>query len=319
MSTAATPQAEPAGFGHADARAAVIGAGLMGHGIAQVLAVAGVHVLIHDPDRTVLDSVPRRVAESLEALGHDADVSGRIALAPSLREAVAEAAWVFEAAPEKLRLKQEIFRQLDEAAPAGAVLATNTSVISIRDIASQARGRNRIIGTHWWNPPTLVPLVEVVQTTETDVSVVARTMSFLRALGKTPVHVKRDVAGFVGNRLQHALWREAFNLLDDGVCDAETIDIVVKAGFGLRLPILGPMENADLIGLDLTLDIHDYILPRLHPPSEPSPGLRRRVEDGRLGMKTGAGLLEWTPEQAAAVRERLRAYLLGVTRQAGAP
>jgi 3-hydroxybutyryl-CoA dehydrogenase len=294
-------------------RAAVVGAGLMGHGIAQVLAVGGVAVAVHDPVAAVLDAVPGRIAENLRALGQGPDALSRITLAATLPEAVAGADWVFEAAPEKLELKQEIFRQLDDLSPAEVVLATNTSVMSVAEIGARARGRRRIIGTHWWNPPFLIPLVEVVQAPETDPEVVARTLALLTALGKTPVHVKRDVPGFVGNRLQHALWREAFNLVDQGVCDPATVDTVVKSGFGLRLPILGPMENADLIGLDLTLDIHDYILPRLDPPSEPSSELRRRLSEGREGMKTGAGWLDWTPERAEAVRSALRAYLVRVT------
>jgi 3-hydroxybutyryl-CoA dehydrogenase len=289
----------------------------MGHGIAQVLAVGGVHVVVHDPVASVLDAVPRRVDENLQALGHDAAAVSRITLAPTLGEAVIGVDWVFEAAPEKLDLKQELFRQLDDATRSDVVLATNTSVMSVAEIAARTRDRHRIIGTHWWNPPFLIPLVEVVQAPETDPAVVTQTIAFLRALGKTPVHVKRDVPGFVGNRLQHALWREAFNLVDDGVCDAETIDTVVKSGFGLRLPILGPMENADLVGLDLTLDIHDYLLPRLDPPSEPSPGLRSRVHAGRLGMKSAAGFLEWTPARAEDVRRSLRAYLVRATSHPG--
>lgn len=290
----------------------------MGHGIAQVLAVGGVQVAVHDPDAAVLRAVPDRIAANLEALAQDTDAVGRVTLAATLPEAVDGADWVFEAAPEKLELKQEIFRQLDAGTLADVVLATNTSVMSVAEIGALARGRRRIIGTHWWNPPFLIPLVEVIQAPDTDPGVVARTLAFLTALGKTPVHVKRDVPGFVGNRLQHALWREAFNLVDEGVCDPATVDTVVKSGFGLRLPILGPMENADLIGLDLTLDIHDYVLPRLNPPSEPSPELRRRVREGRQGMKTEAGWLEWTPERAEEVRTALRAYLLRVTSRAGA-
>ena len=193
---------------------------------------------------------------------------------------MAGADWVIEAAPERLELKQELFESIDRAAPPAAVLATNTSVIRPSEIAARARHRERILGTHWWSPPYLVPLVEVVQTVETDPQVVDRTMALLEALGKTPVHVRRDVAGFVGNRLQHAMWREAFALLDAGVCDAETIDLVVRTSFGRRLEALGPIENADLIGLDLTLDIHRYIAPRLDPPSEPSAGLRERVARG---------------------------------------
>jgi 3-hydroxybutyryl-CoA dehydrogenase len=150
-----------------------------------------------------------------------------------------------------------------------------------------------------------VPLVEVVQGEDTDPAVVERTLALLDGAGKTAVHVRRDVAGFVGNRLQHALWREAFDLVDAGVCDAETVDTVVKEGFGRRLAVLGPVENADLVGLDLTLAIHAYLLPALRPPSEPSAGLRARVERGELGMATGAGWREWTPAEAGAVRERL--------------
>ncbi|MGH2877433.1 MAG: 3-hydroxyacyl-CoA dehydrogenase family protein [Solirubrobacteraceae bacterium] len=293
----------------AGTRAAVIGAGLMGHGIAQVLAGAGVRVAVHDSSKEALASLPARVASNLEALGSDPVAASAIELAESLADALAEADWVFEAAPEKLELKQALFAQLDAAAPDTAILATNTSVMSVAEIASRAARRERILGTHWWNPPYLVPLVEVVQAPETDPAVVARTIAFLTALGKTAVHVRRDVPGFVGNRLQHALWRAAFGLIDDGVCDAATIDTVIKAGFGMRLPVLGPIENADLIGLDLTLDIHDYILPRLEPPSEPSETLRRLVDEGRLGMKTGAGFLEWSDEQAEQVRTGLREHL----------
>lgn len=317
MSTADTRRADQPGTLASGARAAVVGAGLMGHGIAQVLATGGVPVSVYDPEASVLAAVPERVVENLRALGRDPGAVSAITLAPTLREAVLDADWVFEAAPEKLALKQEIFAELDEATRAEAVLATNTSVMSVSEIASRARGRRRILGTHWWNPPFLIPLVEVVQAPHTDPAVVKRTLGFLATLGKTPVHVKRDVPGFVGNRLQHALWREAFKLVDDGVCDAQTVDTVVKSGFGLRLPILGPMENADLVGLDLTLDIHDYLLPRLDPPSQPSPGLRERVSKGRRGMKSGAGYLDWTPERADAVRRGLRAYLVRVAGQAG--
>ena len=281
----------------------------MGHGIAQVLAGRGMDVVVHDPVATVLGTVRQRIASNISSLGGDATVAGTVALEPDLERAVSEADWVFEAAPENLELKQELFRRIDSAAPPSAVLATNTSVIRVGEIAQRAVNRGRIVGTHWWNPPYLVPLVEVVQAADTTAETVERTMALLRALGKTPVHVRRDVAGFVGNRLQHALWREAFALIDAGVCDPETVDTVVKLGFGYRLAVLGPIENADLIGLDLTLDIHDYILPRLEQPSEPSPGLRERVRRGDLGMATGAGYRTWTKEQAAEVRQRVLTHL----------
>jgi 3-hydroxybutyryl-CoA dehydrogenase len=294
-----------------DASAAVIGGGLMGHGIAQVLSLGGLDVTIHDPVPEALNSVPERIAANLEALGIAEDAP--VTLEPELEAAVAGADWVFEAAPENLELKQEIFARLDAAAGVHTILATNTSVMKVGDVGARAQRRGRVVGTHWWNPPYLVPLVEVVQGPDTDPETVERTLELLRALGKTPVHVRRDVAGFVGNRLQHSLWREAFDLIDKGVCDAETIDTVIKAGFGSRLPVLGPIENADLVGLDLTLAIHEYVLPELDPPSQPSPGLRERVDRGELGMKSGSGFLSWTTEDAAAVRARLLAHLIAVT------
>lgn len=308
MSTAATQRAD-AVAAKAEGRAAVIGGGLMGHGIAQVLAVAGIDVVVHDPVPEALASVQDRIRSNLEALGHDSSAAGRVALAAQLDEAVAGVDWVFEAAPESLELKQGLFERLDRAAPAGAILATNTSVMRVGDVAARAQHRGRIVGAHWWNPPFLVPLVEVVQGPDTEPATVERTISLLQGIGKTPVHVRRDVAGFVGNRLQHALWREAFNLVDAGVCDAETVDTVIKAGFGRRLPVLGPMENADLVGLDLTLAIHEYVLPELDPPSEPSPGLRRHVERGQLGMKTGSGFRSWASGDAEEVRRRVLLHL----------
>src|SRR5579875_392400 len=296
--------------------AAVIGAGLMGHGIAQVLACAGVPVAVFDASAESLATVHERVAASLASIGVDAPAAEAavraIRAAGSLEEAVGGARWVFEAVPERLELKRSLFAQLDAMAAPDAVLATNTSVISVAEIAAQARRRQRILGTHWWNPPYLIPLVEVVQAPDTDPAVVSRTIEFLTALGKTPVHVRRDVPGFVGNRLQHALWREAFQLIDEGVCDPGTVDTVIRSGFGLRLPALGPVENADMIGLDLTPDIHSYILPRLTPPSRPSRTLARLVADGRLGMKSGEGFLSWSEPDAERVRARLRGHLLAL-------
>ena len=294
-------------------RATVVGAGLMGHGIAQVFAAAGATVTVHDPVAEALDSLRGRIAGNLRELGQDESLADEIATTDSLEDAVSAAEWVFEAAPERLDLKQALFERMDRAAPAGCVLATNSSVMRATEITARTQRPERTLGTHWWNPPYLVPLVEVVQGERTDPEVVDRTMAMLAQVGKTPVHVRRDVPGFVGNRLQHALWRQAFELIDAGVCDPEDVDTVVKASFGRRLAVLGPVENADLIGLDLTLDIHEYVLPTLDPPSEPSAGLRERVSGGRLGMKTGAGYRAWSEEQAEEVRRRLLGHLAAAT------
>jgi 3-hydroxybutyryl-CoA dehydrogenase len=165
------------------------------------------------------------------------------------------------------------------------------------------------VGTHFWNPPHLVPLVEVIQNEKTSAETIRRTMALLYDAGKTPVHVKRDVPGFVGNRLQHAMKREAIALVAAGVCDADTIDVVVREGFGARTAVLGPMEQADLVGLDLNLDIAEVLYEHLDRTPGPHQFLRDKVKAGKLGMKTGEGMRKWTPEAADAVRSRLSRFL----------
>jgi 3-hydroxybutyryl-CoA dehydrogenase len=171
------------------------------------------------------------------------------------------------------------------------------------------RNKRRALGTHWWNPPYLVPLVEVIRTVDTSDATIETTLALLSSVGKTAVEVKKDIPGFIGNRLQHALWREAIALVAEGVCDAKTVDDVVKSSFGARLAVLGPLENADLVGTDLTRSIHGYLLPALDRSTAPSPYLIRLVEDGRLGFKSGEGFRAWTPEQQAALRERVTRHL----------
>jgi 3-hydroxybutyryl-CoA dehydrogenase len=292
---------------------AIIGAGLMGHGIAQVFARAGHRVVITDPDPAVLGVARARVGKNLENEGIDpSPVVDRIAVDPSLEAAVADAGLVIEAAPEKLELKQRLFTRIAAAAPKDAILASNTSVIPITRIgeALDDEARARLVGTHWWNPPHLVPLVEVVRTEFTRDDVFDTMFDWLAAVGKQPVKVHRDVTGFIGNRLQHALWREALGLVEDGVCDAEAIDLVVKNSFGMRMPVLGPMENADLVGLELTRDVHRVLFPDLKSDTAPSPLLDRLIADGHLGMKSGQGLLDWSAAEADAVHGRLAAHLI---------
>jgi len=297
---------------------AIIGAGLMGHGLALVFASAGHAVRITDPVATSRDSVKERIAATLASLGQDASALERIHVAASLADAVRDADVVVEAAPEKLELKQQIFAELEAAARPDALLASNTSVIPIGQIAARVSSRHRVLGTHWWNPPYLVPLVEVIQTDGTSPKTVAAMMDLLKRLGKTPVHVKKDVPGFVGNRLQHALWREAIALVADGVCDAETVDLVVKNSFGRRLAVLGPLENADLVGTDLTLDIHENVLPHLDRTPGPSPYLKSLVAQGKLGFKSNVGFREWDEAQKTAVRARVLEHLLAMSRMPGA-
>lgn len=288
---------------------AVIGAGLMGHGIAQVFAVAGHPVTIYDPSAAALDKVVGRIAANLELLGKDMAAAHRVAPRATIKDAVKGASFIVEAAPEDLAIKQAIFAEIEADAAPDATLASNTSVIPITAIMGKLKRRERALGTHWWNPPYLVPLVEVIGTAWTSSAVIERTIELHRSVGKTPVYVQKDVTGFIGNRLQHALWREAISLVENGVCDAETVDIVVKASFGRRLAVLGPIENADLVGTDLTLAIHKTVLPDIDRRSEPSPYLEKLVSEGRLGFKSGEGFRTWTAKQQSDLLAQVTEHL----------
>ena len=194
----------------------------------------------------------------------------------------------------------------------GAVLCSNTSVMPITEIMAGLQDKSRALGTHWWNPPHLIPLVEVIRTADTSEAAMASVMALLAGAGKVPVRVEKDVPGFIGNRLQHALWREAISLVERGICDAAAVDAVVKASFGRRLAVLGPLENADLVGTDLTLDIHNTVLADLEARRGPSPLLQAMVAEGRLGMKSGEGFRTWTPDEARALREKIVSHLLAL-------
>ena len=211
----------------------------------------------------------------------------------NLEQALEKAEFVIEAAPEKLDLKQNIFKEIENLAPQDCIFASNTSVIQITKIVDQMVNKNRALGTHWWNPPHLIPLVEVIKTEWTDEKTMRRTIQLLKDIGKTPVRVEKDVPGFIGNRLQHALWREAISLVENGICDAEAVDTVIKSSFGRRLAVLGPLENADLVGTDLTLDVHENVLHDLDRNQKPSKLLQRLVKEGKLGMKNGEGFKKW--------------------------
>jgi 3-hydroxybutyryl-CoA dehydrogenase len=293
----------------AKARIAVAGAGLMGHGIAQVFALAGHDVAIWDPQPASLETVRSRISANLRELGDDEKVVEKVRPLAALADAVRDADYVVEAAPEDLPLKQKLFAEIEQHARPDAILASNTSVIPITRIMEGLRDRSRALGTHWWNPPYLVPLVEVIGTEWTSPTAMEWTLALHTAAGKQPVHVKKDVPGFVGNRLQHALWREAISLVENGICDAETVDTVIKASFGRRLAVLGPLENADLVGTDLTLAIHETVLPAIDSRKEPSPYLNSLVAGGKLGFKSGEGFRKWAPAAQAALRSRVLRHL----------
>jgi 3-hydroxybutyryl-CoA dehydrogenase len=296
---------------------AVAGTGMMGPGIAATFALAGRQATI--VSRTP-ESAARGVAtakfliEVLASNGLADPAQARAAearLAPSTDpEAAVRAAQLFvESIPENLAIKQEFFARLDRASP-DAVLCSNTSGISITAIAERASRPERILTTHFWNPPHLMPLVEVSVGKRTNPQIADGVMELLRACGKVPVLVQHDRPGQLGNRIQHAMIRECVNIVQEGIATAEDVDLAVKTGVGLRLPVYGVFEHADMVGLDLVKAVQDYVLPDLSPVTEAGRLHREKVARGELGVKTGRGFLEWTPEQAQAVRDRRDAFLI---------
>jgi len=297
---------------------AIIGSGLMGSGIALIFAQKNFQVALYDTQEEAFSQAKANIRTNLElmaqhGIGDQREVDyvlDRVSSSLELRKAVQDANFVIECAPENLELKQNLFQELDSLCPRDTVLATNTSVISITEIAQKAHFKDRVIGTHFWNPPFLIPLVEVIRTENTSEEVFAKTFSLLDQIGKHPVRVNKDVPGFVGNRLQHALWREAISIVERGIATADTVDECIRYGFGFRLPTLGPLENSDMVGTDLTLAIHQYILKHIENSPEPSPLLQKMVDQGSLGFKSCQGFFEWTLEEREASKKRLNQYLL---------
>jgi 3-hydroxybutyryl-CoA dehydrogenase len=296
----------------------IIGSGLMGHGIALVFSSAGHQVTLVDVDESNLKNALVHIKENLENMlksgikfksSIDKIVSG-IKISTDMESASKNSDFVFECVFEDMKLKQNIFQKLDAACGKDTILCSNTSVMSITEIASLAVKKERIVGTHWWNPPYLIPLVEVIKTKDTSDDCMKKCYDLLSSVGKKPVYVNKDVPGFVANRMQHALWREAFAIIDEGICDAATVDECVKNSFGLRLPVLGPVENADMVGLDLTLSIHNYILKHINASPDPSKTLKQNVSLNKLGFKTGEGFQKWDKDKIEKSRKHLIEYLL---------
>ena len=291
-----TPDASPVGS------VAVIGAGLMGRRIAGVMAAAGLTITLTDAQPQVLESA------LTDARAMVPDAPERITAVADVADAVADADLVIEAIVEDLAAKQALFAQVRAAAPQ-ALLASNSSVIPISAIVEGLPAADRTLGMHWWNPPDLIPIVEVIRGAQTSTASMDAAVEVLERAGKLAVRVERDVPGFVGNRLQHALWREAIDLVASGVCDPETVDLVVRNTIGLRLAQMGPIENADYVGLDLTLAIHEQVLPSINSDPHPSPLLRDKVGAGELGAKSGQGFLAWPPGSREQAATRLAAHV----------
>jgi len=284
-------------------RIAVIGAGIMGHGFAVVFAQKGYPVFLYDLNKEILKKAMAAIRTDLDTFSKHGliqkkdknPILQRILATADFREAVGRADFVLEAIPEVMDLKKEMFQQLDQFAPPHAILASNTSGLSITQMGNATQRPEKAIIVHGVNPPHIVPIVEIVRGEKTSDETAEATYRLMRKVGKIPVRVLKEVPGFLYNRLQLSLYREALHCLEDGIATAEDIDLVVKAGYGFRSANLGPLETSDFGGLDTFLRIAAYLFPLLNASNEPPMLLRRLVEAGKLGIKTGAGFYSYPP------------------------
>ncbi|MFC7393053.1 3-hydroxyacyl-CoA dehydrogenase NAD-binding domain-containing protein [Scopulibacillus cellulosilyticus] len=294
----------------------IVGAGTMGSGIAQLFLQRNVSVNLIDPSQAALETAKTKINDQLELLSRfdlfsqdninqvmtNLKTSNNIAL-------VSDADLVIEAVPEKLSLKHEVFRKIESHCKNDTLIATNTSGISINNIVSVLHHPERAMGTHFFMPAAIVPLVEVVKGDKTSLDAINSMMNVLIKIGKKPVLINRDIPGFVANRIQHALAREAISLLESGVASAEDIDTVVRYSIGMRLLFTGPLEQRDLNGLDIHYDIARYLYEDLESRNTPSPLLEDKVANGELGLKVGKGFYDWN-EKPEKISMKKNAQLL---------
>ena len=283
----------------------ICGGGMMGKNIAFVFASNPEYRIgVYDLYETDVYGGIRTNTKQLVDHGvlTDADVEDRLSRITFTTDLdsplVSGADLVIEAVFEDMGIKRETFAKLEARCRPDAIFCTNSSVMSPSEISRELKHRQRFVGTHFWNPGHLIPLVEVVKSDATGDAVAQTVMDVLASVGKEPVLCKKDVPGFIANRMQR------------GIADAATVDKAVRYAFGLRLPQLGPLENADMVGTDLTYNIHDYILKDLEDSHAPSPLLKQLRDAGKLGFKSGEGFQTWTPEQTAASNAALNEYLI---------
>ncbi|MBV7482713.1 3-hydroxyacyl-CoA dehydrogenase family protein [Bordetella sp. BOR01] len=295
---------QPALADPASTHAVVVGGGTMGADVAVVLARALCRTTVVEPDATRAAALPARVAGSLAA-GGCADAAARVQAAANL-DAVDwnSVGLVIECIPERLDLKQALFAELERRAPAHAILASNSSSFPISAIGQGLATRGRMLGLHFFMPAHLVPLVEVVLCEASEMPCADALIAFMRRCGMVPVKVRKDLPGFLANRLQHALSREAFDLIDRGIASPEDVDAAVRFGFGFRFLAAGPVLQRDHAGIDVHAAAGATMYPSFCNSDHPARCLAERAQDGRHGMKTGQGFYEWTPESIAAERAR---------------
>jgi len=295
---------------------AVIGPGLMGHGIALVMAKVPGDVWLCGQSDGELAAAMARIGQSLQQLtryglieGAD-EIAARIRPTTDLAQAVESARFVVEAVPEDLALKQALFADLERLSPADAILATNSSGLPIGESAARMQRKERVVGSHFFLPAQIIPLVEVSRGAETSDETMLWTYDHWRACGKEPIRIEKDLPGYVANRMQGALVREATHLLAAGVASAEDIDKAVRVGFGMRYLVSGPLQQRDLGGLDLHAALAEELWPHLDTSAGPFAMVKEMVARGELGLKTGKGFYDWSGADENAVRDEKYEALL---------
>ncbi len=304
---------------------AVAGAGVMGHGIAMVLGMLPSKVWLYDVSDDALELADGRLADSLAMLTRKglvteaiaATIRQRIHLTTSLEQAVGESAFVIEAAPEDVALKQELWAKMDELAAPEAIIATNSSAIPLSDIGVGVKHRDRIVGSHFMLPPHVIPVVEVSRGAATTDETMDTTAALWESCGKVVARIEEDVSGYIVNRLQAALGREAMHLIEIGAATPQAIDAAVKSGFGLRWMTTGPMEHRDMGGLDVSMRFSEFMWPVLTNATEPFEGMRAQVERGEHGLKVGKGLYDWSGQDESEVRRERAERLIDTVVQFG--
>lgn len=294
-------------------RIAVVGAGLMGHGYALEFALAGYHVQLHSRSEESLQKAIMNIQRNLRMLisiglitPQQADVvPTKIHTTTVLKDAVEDIDLVIESVYEDLALKQRVFKELDRLCPQRTILVSGTSTLPLSELQSVTNRPDRVLLAHYVNPPYMVPLVEIMRNERTSDETVTTVYDLLTKIGKRPVIIQREVPGFVTNRLQGALLREALWLVQKGFVTARDVDTIMKTSIRRRWSVAGPFEVFDLAGWDLALAAASYLLPYLESSPEVPPLLQQKVEQGELGAKTGKGFYEWTPESAEALRRRI--------------
>lgn len=298
---------------------AVIGAGLMGAGIAGEFARGGYRVVLVDTHEGALEKGLQSLKHALQTLldvGHVSLEQATSALASvqvttDLEKACSEVGMLIEAVPENMVMKKEMFEKFDKFCLSDTILASNTSGLSISEIASATQRPEKVVGVHFWNPPHVVPLVEVTKGKRTSDATAEHMMQVCKSLGKKPILVQHDIPGFVGNRLQYAVVREALHLVALGVASPEDIDLAMTAGPGLRYGLLGPLRTADLGGLDVFHAISEYLCAELSSEQGASSVLKDLVAQGKLGAKTGEGFYKYSGDELAKFLARRDRVLLG--------